>query len=654
MNAAPSTPGRLRREWLLCLAAVLACALLLMRSGVMERVDLAVYDAALRLDGAQAHPDILIVAVDEASLSALGRWPWPREHHAQLLRTLAATRPRAVALDLLFTEPAERPATDDALAGALAVLREAAPVFLPMTLGEPLARGRVPQPLLPLPAFEQAASGLGHIHVELDSDSVARSLYLHEGTAGRRWSALSLRLAQAAGAGTPPRGPDAPPDGTGWLRESRLLLPFVGGPGAYRTVPYVSVLRGEVPAAALRDKVVLVGLTATGVGDRYPTPLSGASALTPGVEINAAAVDGLLTGRMLRPVGAGMQMLAAVLALIAWMACLWRLGPRGGLWGLFAFVLLALGVSVGLQGLLRWWLPVASWWIAALLGYLLWSWRRLAALLADLYRRAETLRPGAAAEAAGPGGWQHVVDALDRGLAAEQQVQRQRNEALQLLSHDLRAPQSAILALLHGAGQAPSAQAGELHGRIEQQVRATLDLADDFVMQLRAEGDAYDWQEVDLAQLAIDVHDRAWPLAKAKDIALALQLPRGEDGSVVESCWMNVDPRMLGRALFNLVENAIKYSPPHTRVELALAWQPGEDAVFTVRDQGVGIVPADLPRLFERYGRVGDTGATIGHGLGLSLVKTVAERHGGHVQCASTPGEGSVFTLAVPGHRAMA
>jgi len=647
------TPGRLLREWLLCLTAVLAGALLLLRSGALERLDLAVYDAALHLDGAQAHPDILIVAVDEASLAALGRWPWPRERHAQLLRTLAAAQPRAVALDLLFTEPAAQPGADDALAGALASLRAVSPVFLPMALAEPLAKGRTPQPLLPLPAFAQSASGLGHIHVELDGDSVVRSLYLHEGTAGRRWDALSLRLAQAAGAGAPPRGPDAPADGTGWLRASRLLLPFAGGPGAYRTVPYVSVLRGEVPAAALRDRIVLVGLTATGVGDRYPTPLSGTSALTPGVEINAAAVDGLLTGRMLRPVGPWGQALAAVLALAAWMACLWRLGPRGGVGGLLAFVLLALAVSVAAQAWLRWWLPVTSWCIAALLGYLLWSWRRLVALLADLYRRAEALRPGAVAEARGQDGWQHVVDALDRGLAAERQMQRQRDEALQLLSHDLRAPQSAILALLNGTAPAQDTATAALHGRIEQQVRATLALADDFVMQLRAEGDAYDWQDVDLAQLALDVHDRAWPLARAKGIALDLQLPRAEGADVVESCWMNVDPRMLRRALFNLVENAIKYSPPQTRVELALAWRPGGDAVFAVRDQGVGIAPGDLPRVFEHYRRVGDTGAAAGHGLGLSLVRTVAERHGGRVQCTSTPGQGSVFTLAVPAARAV-
>lgn len=663
MTARPA--GRLWREWLLCLGVALACVLLLQRSDLLARLDLTLYDAVLHLDAEPAHPGILIVAVDEASVQGVGRWPWPRERHAELLRRLAAAQPRAVAMDMLFTEPSD-PAADTALAQALAALREVCPVFLPLTVQMPLAVGREPVLLRPLPALEASVSGLGHIHVELDADSVARSLYLQEGSAGAQWDALGLRLAAVSGTVVTPKGPDAPPDGTGWSRHSRLMLPFATGSGAYRTVPAVSVLRGEVPEAVIRGKTVLVGLTATGVGDRYPTPLSVGAALTPGVEINATAIDGLLTGRMLRPVSAGAQTGAALLAVGLWMLLLRGLGPRDGLWVLIGFALAALAVSAGLQRGARLWLPVAPWLLAALAGYLLWSWRRLAALMADLYRRAEMLHPGATAQAGqGRDGWQHVVQALDRGMAAEQQSQRQRGEALRLLSHDLRAPQSAILALLHAASAdaATHPATAALHRRIEQQVHTTLTLAEDFVLQLRAQGEAYDWHDIDLGPLAMDVHDRAWPLAQAKRIDLRLTLPPvsesvdalGEDDEDVDAqgCWMRVEPRLLSRALFNLVENAIKYSPPGSPVALALAWQPGGDAVFSVRDQGRGIAAEDLPHLFQPYRRFGDTEAVPGHGLGLSLVRIVAERHGGRAECRSTPGQGSVFTLTLPASRAV-
>ena len=656
---------RLRREWLICLALVLAIAALMQRSGVLASVDVALYDHLLKVDSLPAHPDILIIAIDETSLRAIGRWPWPREVHTQLLRRLASAKPRAVALDILFTEPADQE-TDDQLALALSGLRAVAPVFLPVTARTPLVRGQVPEPLRPLPALEQAVTGLGHIHIELDDDSVVRSLYLREGTKQHLWPALSSRLAQVSGASFAGGSANAPEDGTGWQRESRVLLPFSGPPGHYRSVPYVSVLRGEVPEAALRGKTVLIGLTATGIGDHYPTPFSSGVGLTPGVEINAAAVDGLMRHRLIVPANSQLQAVAALLALVGWMACLWRLGPRAGLLGLVVFGVLAVATSAALQVGFRIWLPVAVWLLPALIGYLLWSWRRLAVLMADLYLRADAMPKNDTQQVAVPhaDGWHSVVEALDRGLQAEQHVQRQRTEALQLLSHDLRAPQSAILALLR-TQRVPDAEGALLHERIERQVRTTLALADDFVMQLRADTDVYAWEDVDLAQLMTEVYERAWPLAREKRINLVLTLPEThadlqDDERINESaetnCWMYMEPRLLARALFNLVDNAIKYSSPDSAVDLALIWSLTGPAVVTVSDHGAGIAPADLPRLFERYSRfhrsgnaqAANTESPTGYGLGLSLVETVVRRHGGKVDCDSEIGQGTVFTVVLP------
>jgi signal transduction histidine kinase len=248
-----------------------------------------------------------------------------------------------------------------------------------------------------------------------------------------------------------------------------------------------------------------------------------------------------------------------------------------------------------------------------------------------------------------------VVDALDRGFQAEKQAQRQRTEALQLLSHDLRAPQSAVLALLRTQPPLTPASA-MLYERIELQVQTTLWLADDFVLQLRAEGERYVCEEVDLAQLLIEVFERAWPLAKDRGIELRLSLP-DNDASEDSACWLLMEPRLLGRAFFNLMENAIKYSAAGSRTELGLACTAGDAAaVVTVSDQGGGIPSSALPYLFDRYSQFGtrDTksDAARGHGLGLRLVKTVVERHGGTVAVSSTQGHGSVFTVTLPIARA--
>jgi CHASE2 domain-containing sensor protein/two-component sensor histidine kinase len=651
--AARSTLRRLRQEWLMCLIVVLGFALLMQRTNMLERFDLMLYDALVRADIQPTRDDILIIAIDNASLRALGRWPWPRDVHTRLLQRLAAARPRAVAFDIIFSEPARSPASDAGLARAFSALRDVCPVFLPVSLHSPLVKGRAPEVLYPLPLIESAVTGLGHIHVEVDRDNVVRSLYMQEGIREQRWPSLSVALARASGVDVPKSGVDAPPDGTGWSRTSRMLIPFSGPPGHYRSVPYASVLSGEVPDAMLRGKTILVGLTATGLGDQHPTTVSGGSGLMPGVEIGAAALDGLLRGQLIAPVSVRVQTLVTALALLGWMTWLWRSGPQTSLLGLPVFLLASLATTTALQLGGHLWFPVSICLAGSLLGYVLWSWRRLMVLLADLYKRADAMQP--APSKPSRDGWQNVVDALDRGFQAEKQAQRQRTEALQLLSHDLRAPQSAVLALLRTQPPLTPASA-MLYERIELQVQTTLWLADDFVLQLRAEGERYVCEEVDLAQLLIEVFERAWPLAKDRGIELRLSLP-DNDASEDSACWLLMEPRLLGRAFFNLMENAIKYSAAGSRTELGLACTAGDAAaVVTVSDQGGGIPSSALPYLFDRYSQFGTSDtksdAARGHGLGLRLVKTVVERHGGTVAVSSTQGHGSVFTVTLPIARA--
>lgn len=766
-------------QWLLCVVLVLGFAAWAYRGQVLQRMDLAIYDNVLQLNTRPAHPDIVIVAVDEQSLAALGSWPWSRDIHARLLDRLAEAQPRAVALDVIFAEPTGT--ADAALAQSLQHLHKQSVVFLPVTVVTPLVPGRTPEPLRPLPLLEQAATGLGHVHVELDADGVVRSLFLREGVAGSLWPSLSWRLFAGRDMALPMlpgrrwAGFDTEQDGTGWQRETRVLLPFSGPAGHYRTVPYASVLRGEVPDAFFRDKIVLVGLTATGMGDQYPTPFSGAQGLMPGVEINAVAVDGLLEDRLVVPLAPWLQYLMTMVAVLAWMVLLWRISPRAGLLTLLGVLAVGGATSVLLQTMLRLWWPPSVLLASMLVGYLLWSWLRLAVFLADLRQRAVVLGIGGdlvrspANAVQSRDGWQTVLRALDESIHAERaahhkvretlhslpeavlvvddmgqlqmanvharellgvaddllhtlptwaclmrsvrtdattaqgverdlrpgvtvlvratatwslaeapaaapwwivtlvdisahkQAERQRNEALQLLSHDLRAPQSAILALLQtGTNAAPGSEL--LRQRIQMQVETTLGLADDFVLQLRAESDVYELHEVDLAGMLHEVVERAWPLAQARQVALVLDVEpalaahEGEDADEA-GYWLRVEPRLLRRAFFNLVDNAIKYSPAGSQTVLRLSWDATvvpRCAVVVVSDQGRGVAADDIPHLFDRYARFGETAtdtdadAIQGHGLGLALVKTVIERHNGAIACASELGRGTVFTVRLP------
>ena len=108
-------------------------------------------------------------------------------------------------------------------------------------------------------------------------------------------------------------------------------------------------------------------------------------------------------------------------------------------------------------------------------------------------------------------------------------------------------------------------------------------------------------------------------------------------------------PERLGRAVNNLLDNAAKYSPPGSTVEVVL--RGGE---LTVRDHGPGVPPDELPHIFDRFFRATNARERPGSGLGLAIVKQVAERHGGHVRAAAAEGGGLAVTLSLPDARAVA
>lgn len=223
------------------------------------------------------------------------------------------------------------------------------------------------------------------------------------------------------------------------------------------------------------------------------------------------------------------------------------------------------------------------------------------------------------------------------------QAERQREETLRFISHDMRAPQSSILALVEMKQEsgAPDGQSETL-SRIAMLANRTLHLVDDFVHLTRAESMTISAVELDLGSLLQDGVDEFWASAHKRDITLGLRMP-------LPAAYSRGDQTLLMRALCNLIDNAIKYSPAHTRIECGIDEGAGFWRV-SIRDQGQGIADADQAQLFEPFARVavetkGDVG---GAGLGLAFVRTVAERHGGSVEVQSELGAGSVFTLCLP------
>ncbi len=238
-------------------------------------------------------------------------------------------------------------------------------------------------------------------------------------------------------------------------------------------------------------------------------------------------------------------------------------------------------------------------------------------------------------------------------------AERHREEALRLLSHDMRSPQASILALVDMArkrGEASSGEASpgegpprdssairETFARIERYARRSLALADDFVQLARAESEAYVLEPVDLTALVIDASDEVWPQAHAKGI----RIDTAFEG---DAHWVCADRSLMTRVLTNVLTNAVKYSPPDTRVLVTIAAGEPRRVDCTIRDEGYGLSEEAQAQLFERFRRFRAPGQPqeSGAGLGMAFVKTVVTRHGGDVAVESELGRGTALTVSLP------
>lgn len=726
------------REWLLIGLVLLPFTVYLSLSPGLA-LNNPLYDSLRRLTPLPVDPRILLVTIDEQSLKKLGQWPWPRSVHADLIDRLSAARPAGILFDVIFSEPGEA-ADDQRLADAVC---KAGNVLLPTASSD-----APDEQLLPL---LKCAKGMGQINVEADNDGVVRSLYMREGPPGNTLAQLAWLAYTLTGQTSPMPGLAKAPDGQHWHREHAVRVPYTAQ-GHFPSVSYVSVLQGEVPPDVLRGRLILVGATAYGMGDRFVTPLSSTVGSTAGVEIQANILNGLLLGRSIVDLPGWLAALMAA-SLVALLLGLLLYRPRYALWMTLACMVTALLGSWALLRLGHWWSPAACL-IGLLLSYLIWNWRRLSVILAyfgwelarldnepkvlperrrapaskgdvlqgrifaleqavsrtrdtrrfmadgleclpvatlitdpngsillanrvarevfgndlvatnlleqladlgypplhngvrpalsalqliefrDIHQRSlrMELAPLLPAEGDVALGW--LLSLTD--LSKEREAQQHRETMLRFLSHDLRAPHSAILALLdvHN-GDSP------IFAQIEQQVKRALSLTESFVQLAKAEADGYHFQPTLFAMLVMDAFDQVAVIAQLKGIHLVHDLDEADEGMV------SADQSLLTRALFNVLENAIKYSPSGTTVTLSHGSTQGW-LECRISDQGPGIAPGDLPELFSQYRRFDSAQGSEGLGLGLTMVKAVIERHGGRVLCESELGKGSTFSLKLP------
>ena len=618
---------------------LLTLALAITASGILARVDNLLYDLGQRVASQSVPDDIVLVAIDESSLSQLGRWPWSRRLHAALIDRLKADGAKVIALDIVFAEPdtADQPA-DALLAEAVG---RAGNVVLPVLLESSRANGQLLE-TLPLPQLLEQAAGLGRVHAELDADGIARSVFLWEGVGTAAWPHFAQSVLGVAGirpsglSFAPPAG--AVPQPFALVRNTPRRVGFLGPPGHVKSVSYAQALTGEFAPGTFRDRIVLVGATAAGMGDLLPTPVSGLAAPMPGVEFNANVVAAMRDGRLIRELPRGPTLLLTALLAVLPLTWLARQNPLAGLLtSLACFVVVAL-VAASLPTVARVWMPSAGALLAILLAYPVWSWRRLESAGRFLDHELKRLRQELGEAAAVPSReavhdpFQARIRQVQAAAHRLRHLQDERRETLAFISHDIRAPLAS--ALMQIDDLPANAQA-----RLREPLTRGLNLAEAFLRTSRAEMlDATRFEELDCGAVLHQAIDDAYVTARAKSVRLVRAIPD-------DPLWVNGEFGLLQRAMLNLILNAIHHAPAGSAVELALCVTDGR-AEVSVTDHGPGIAEADQARLFLRFSRI--TGAGGGTGLGLYFVRTVAEKHGGGVGVVTAQGGPTRFTLSLP------
>lgn len=445
-------------------ALLLLLAIVLTWTGLLNNFSRLFYDQFIRYSSHPAAEDIVIVAIDQRSLGQLGRWPWPRRLHAELLQKLASFQPKVIALDVIFSEPDTRAPHDDRLLAE--AIAESGPVVLPVLL-EQASQSALLRETLPLDMFSTAAAGLGHVDTEIDSDGVVRLAFLKAGMGEAGRPILALAMLRASGYHMPDTvltGERDPypelADGSVWSRDYRVLVPFSGPPGHFQQVSFVDVLSGQASPSLFKDKYVLVGAIATGLGDTVPTPVSALGQPMPGVEFNAHVLDGLLRERLIERVSMPLEYSINILSALA---CAVLFTVPGVAWlSLLALLLVGTSLLVSYLGIALWhtWFPPGAALVTILLAFVLFNWQRLERLLRMLFEErlrmqtALTSLVDAVIRCDHSGRVEELNQAAERlsGLSAAQALGRPLEEVLQLRTREEKLPYP-VDQLVGAAGQ---------------------------------------------------------------------------------------------------------------------------------------------------------------------------------------------------------
>jgi signal transduction histidine kinase len=557
----------------------------------------------------------VLLVIDEATLDGIpGGMSGIRAPLARGLRLVSGAKPKAVAVDIILANPTN-PADDRELADALAACPN-------LVLSSELIPGHGWEE--PLPQFRKAAAAVGHVHVWPDGDAVARKIplvRLNQGGISRRW-AISLeafRLSRHADIVETYGSDELDVGGTfipgiGPSRVMRVRFPRPGQ--ELKKISLKDLLDEPGLASAFTGKVVFVGGTAQTEHDRLFTPYSeGVS--TSGIEIHADAFETMAHGLFITDVSEIRAVLFAALLVVA-------------------------------AGLAFRYLPA---WAAYLASLGIVATGTMAPYIAFTHGRVLSFSTSAAAAWFGTitaAAYYHLV--VRRNLRRSEAEKARYQQAMHFVTHEMRTPLSAIqgsselisrFALTEEKRKQVALLINSESKRLARMVEIFLNVERLSAGQMELKHEAIPVRE--MVEICVE---RTRPLAERKKIGITLE-------PIPDHLRLTGDRELMEYACYNLLTNAVKYSPQHTEVTVSVRLDVSRGtswAHIAVQDQGIGMDQKEVKQIFRKFYRTkkAEESGEAGTGIGLSIVQQIVEQHGGQIEVVSEPGRGSCFTLVLP------
>jgi signal transduction histidine kinase len=608
----PSKAGKSRAGSWRYVAVVSVCFIAAFGlSLIAQELDNYAYDLLI---GARSRPDwqpqSAVVGIDEETFREMGGPRARRPILAAALESLRDAGPKAVAIDVILADPGD-PIEDARLEAAL---RKTPNLIMPCEL---LPNGTWEDPL---PRFAPSdPRRVGHVAWLPDQDGVTRRIPLEQVTPHQQRWALSLVALSAA------RNQSIQTDTASsnvWIGDE--MIPVQPGPAHssedgrplliryLRDIPIISVLDISKNLDKIRGKAVFLGETAQSASrDRIVDPYG---EHIPGVLAHAQAFETLAHGDFLieaRPYA----VLLASLAIAAAAGLIFALLSG---WQAYALdvALLAfahyLPVFLFHHGIVfAYTAPVAAAWLCSI-G---------AAAYQNLYVRRQ----------------------LERTESERSRYQ----QAIHWAAHEMRTPLTAIQGSseIMSRYKLPEAKGKELSDMINSESKRLARIIQTFLdVERLADGQMELKREpFEAADVVETCMQRVTPLAERKRIQMTLD-------SAVEGTLLG-DRELMEYAFYNLLTNAVKYSPAQTHVRVFCDTQ-GSELRLLVQDQGIGMDSKELKSIFKKFYRTkrAEASGEVGTGIGLSIVEQIVTHHGGRIEVTSEPGKGSCFTIVMKAH----